>query len=72
MATPAQSGAPSLDPPPVSVEVSYLPARVVARLDQWIKGLISSNGGFGEVTIEVNDGKVKRIRPTESWLADKL
>jgi len=60
------------EPSPVVVEVRYLPPRVVRALEDWIKRLIDTNGGFGEVLLEVQEGKIKRIRPTESWLADKL
>ena len=60
------------------VELRHLPAGVLRRIDQWIETLVhgdasrEGNGGFGELWIEVADGAVKRIKPTESWLANKL
>ncbi len=62
-----------LDPPKTMIlEVDEDTGKVFARLYAWMKSLKASNGGYGEVTMEIKDGKVYRVRPTDSWLASQL
>ena len=70
--SPAARQSETSPPSPTTVEVRHIPPRVITALDEWIGRLITFNGGFGDVLMEINEGKVRRIRPTESWLADKL
>lgn len=61
------------DPPKtMTIEVDEDTGKVFARLYAWMNSLKASNGGYGEALLEIKDGKVYRIRPTESWMASML
>jgi hypothetical protein len=55
------------------VELPRLPAKVLIALNAWLERLITlGNGGYGEIWLEVVGGEIKRIKPTESWMASML
>jgi hypothetical protein len=55
------------------VELEHLPGRLLLALDKWLADLVDDvNGGYGEIWIEVVGGEIKRVKPTESWMASLL
>ena len=69
---PSQSPLAPDTPPSTPVMLTYVPLKLVQKLETLLAELKGRNGGFARINIEIANGEVKRFEFAESYLMSAM
>lgn len=55
-----------------TVEVQYVPVKLITKLEEVLKGVHERTGGYAKIHIDMVGGEVKRFECIESYLMSAL